>query len=153
MMRKIALLVSLTAFAFGCGGGKDSVTAKDPSGLTSEQIDADPLALLPGSAVVLAVVDARAFYKSSSVGPQVALIAEKLVPIGDEAGFSPSRDVDRVTVAAYALSGADVAAVVGGRFDTAKIDLAAQNHTPTKGGGTITVSQYAGRTLYTVSGI
>src|SRR5215472_63651 len=147
------VVVAAAIALFGCGGSKDSVTAKDPSGLTPEQIDADPLALLPGSAVVLAVVDARAFYKSSSVGPQVALVAEKLVPIGDEAGFSPSRDVDRVTLAAYALSGADVAAVVGGRFDGAKIDLAAQNHTPTKGGGTIVASQYAGRTLYTVSGI
>ncbi len=136
-----------------CGGSKDSVTPHGPSDLTPEQIDSDALALLPGSAVVLAVADARAFYQSGNVGSQIAQISEKLVPLGDEAGFSASRDVDKVTLAAYSMQGADVAAVVGGRFDTDKIDLAARNHTPTKSGGSIVSSQYAGRTLYTVSNV
>jgi hypothetical protein len=149
----LGFVVGLTIAGSSCGGAKDSVTPKVAGGLTADQIDADPLALLPGSAVILAGVDAQAFYKSGSVGAQLSGLAEKLAPIGDEAGFSPSRDVDRVTLGVYALEGADVAAVVSGRFDQAKIDQAASNHTPTKSGGPVTASQYAGRTLYTVSNI
>jgi hypothetical protein len=148
-----ALCLSLFLSVVGCGGSKDSVTPHTPGDLSADQIDADPLALLPGSAIVLAILDAKTFFQSGAVGAQVALIAQKLMPIGDEAGFSPSRDVDRVTIGAYALQGADVAAVITGRFDQSKIDLAAQNHTPTKSGGAIVASSYAGRTLYTVNNV
>jgi hypothetical protein len=121
--------------------------------LTAEQIDADPLALLPASAIVVASVDARAFYTSGSVGAQLEALSEQMVPLGDEAGFKASRDVDRVILGAYSTEGVDVAAVVVGRFDEAKIKSAAEGHAQTRAGGAIAQSQYAGRSVYTVANV
>jgi hypothetical protein len=147
-------IVAMAAASAGCGGSKDSVgVAHGPNDVNDAQIDADPMALLPSSPVVVASVDARAFFTSEGIGPQVARMSEKLIPIGDEAGFSASRDVDKVIAAAYSMQGVDVAAAISGRFDAQKIDQAAQAHTPTKGGGLIVSSQYAGRTLYTVNNV
>jgi hypothetical protein len=154
MMRACALAgtVALASLAsMGCGGGKDSVTAKTSNDLTAEQIDGDALALLPGSALAVANVDARAFYGSNTLGGQIGKITEKLLPIGEEAGFVPSRDIDRVVAATYSLQGIDVAAVVTGRFDKDKISKLAQNHTPAKNGGMVVESTYAGRTLFTIN--
>jgi hypothetical protein len=61
--------------------------------------------------------------------------------------------VDRVTFASYSYQGIDVAAIVIGRFDSAKIKLVASSQTPTKGGGALVVSQYAGRDVYTVNNV
>jgi hypothetical protein len=152
-MRKLALFLFLAALvALGCGSStKDGVTLRSPDGTTD--VDADPLALLPGSAVVLGAADAKAFFASGVVGAQMAQLTEKLVPIGDEAGFKPSRDVDKVYVGVYALQGADVAGVLVGRFDEEKIRKAAEAHVQVKGGGALVASPYAGRTLYTVSNV
>jgi hypothetical protein len=113
----------------------------------------DALALLPGGAIAVGTVDARAFYGSQTFGADLAKMTEKYMPIGPEAGFQASRDVDRVTFASYAYSGLDVAAVVVGRFDEAKIKQAAATHAQTKGGGVIVASQYTGRDVYTVSNV
>ncbi len=147
-----ALFFLSTAVACG-GGNKDTVTAHVAGELTPAQIDADPLALLPGDALGLASVDARAFYGSKSLGPQIAQLGEKFIPLGDEAGFSAARDVDRVSVATYSTQGADACAVVSGKFDQEKIALVAKNHTPTKTGGLLVESTYGGRTLYTVNNV
>jgi hypothetical protein len=111
-------------------------------------LDADPLALLPSAAVVVANVDARLIFEKSSVGDQIAAIANKLVPLGDEGGFSASRDVDRVVIASYATGGLDVAAVLSGRFDPSKIAAA----TKSQNGAAIVRGAYAGRPTYTVGG-
>jgi hypothetical protein len=139
------------ACATACGGGNAGVHASTP--LTPDQIDADPLALLPGSAAVVATIDAHAFYASGSVGSEVAELSERLVPIGDEAGFKASRDVDRVVLGTYSSAGVDVAAVVSGRFDESKIRHAAEAHAQTHAGGLISESTYAGRSIYTVSDV
>jgi hypothetical protein len=152
MPRGWLLAVCLAASA-GCGGGNAGVHPVTPTALTAEQIDADPLALLPGSATVVATVDARAFYASGSVGSQVAALSEQLIPIGDEAGFKASRDVDHVVLGTYASEGLDLAAVVSGRFDEAKIKQAAEAHTQTHAGGLIAESLYAGRNVYTVNDV
>ncbi len=150
MGRALYLVAALAAAA--CGGSQDSVSpAHGPNDVTAEQIDADPLALLPSSAALLVRVDAASFYKSSSLGSSVAALSDRLLPIGEEAGFLASRDVDQVTAAAYSMQGADVAAVIKGRFDRERIEKAVANHTPTRGGGVIVSSTYAGRNLYTVN--
>jgi hypothetical protein len=142
------------SLVIACGGSKDSVgVAHGANDVTEAQIDADPMALLPSSPVIVASVDARAFFASGGVGAQVGQMAEKLMPIGEEAGFSASRDVDKVIAATYSMQGADVAAAISGRFDVAKIEKAAQSHTPTKSGGLLVSSEYAGRTLYTVNNV
>ncbi len=151
------MLIGTLSAAFGssgCGGAKDSVgLAQGANDMNDQQIDADPLALLPSSAVVITSLDARAFVTSPTLGPQVAQMIEKLVPIGEEAGFSASRDVDRVVAAGYSMQGADIAAVVSGRFDATKIAAAAESHTQTKGGGLLVASSYAGRKVYTVNNV
>jgi hypothetical protein len=114
------------------------------------QIDGDAIALLPASPALVASFDARAFYTSGS-GQTVGPLVDMLLPVGNESGFVASRDVDRVTLGVYLAQGADVAAVVVGRFDAAKIDQAAQSHAPTRSGGFIAQSQYTGHTLYTTS--
>ena len=142
------LLLSLVTLA-GCGGG-DKTDAKSP---TAEPAMDDALSLLPGSAIAVGTVDARAFFSSQTFGADLAKLVEKYVPIGAEAGFQASRDVDRVTFASYSYQGIDVAAIVIGRFDSAKIRLVAANQTPIKNGGTLVVSQYTGRDVYTVNNI
>ncbi len=145
----LALLLA-AASASACGG--KAPDAKDVT-TVAPAIDADPLALLPGSPVALVNVDARAFYDSGSYGAQLAQLSEQLLPIGAESGFVASRDVDRATLGSYSTQGVDVAAVLRGRFDSAKIEQAAKSGTATKAGVPIVASQYAGRTLYTVSNV
>ncbi|CAN5737948.1 hypothetical protein BH11MYX4_BH11MYX4_06900 [soil metagenome] len=149
LLISLASLASLTlAAAPGCGG--DKIDVKSP---TAEPAMDDALSLLPGSAIAVGTVDARAFFSSQTFGADLAKLVEKYVPIGTEAGFQASRDVDRVTFASYSYQGIDVAAIVIGRFDSAKIKLVAANQTPTKSGGTLVVSQYTGRDVYTVNNI
>jgi len=133
----------------GCGGG-DKTDVKSPS---AEPGMDDALSLLPGNAIAAGTVDARAFFSSQTFGADLAKLVEKYVPIGAEAGFQASRDVDRVTFASYSYQGIDVAAIVIGRFDSAKIKQIATNQTPTKSGGTLVISQYTGRDVYTINNI
>jgi hypothetical protein len=103
--------------------------------------DADPLALVPGAALAVASVDAHAMYASGSIGATVSSYTDALVPLNDAtAGFQASRDVDRVVLAAYASTDADVAVVLTGRFDVDKIAAA----TATKTGAPIVRGAYLG---------
>jgi len=150
-LRVVCLSVALlgsTLLVSACGGDKNE--AKSPE---KEVAMDDALALLPGSPIAVGTVDARAFFGSATFGAELAKLVEKYVPIGQEAGFQASRDVDRVTYASYSYQGIDVAAIVIGRFDSAKIKQVAQNQTPTKGGAPLVVSSYAGREVYTVNNI
>ncbi|MDB4935615.1 MAG: hypothetical protein JWP87_2587 [Labilithrix sp.] len=142
------LLVSMVVLV-GCPS-KEATEAKSPAGEPGMD---DALSLLPGNAIAAGTVDARAFFSSQTFGADLAKIVEKYVPIGAEAGFQASRDVDRVTFASYSYQGIDVAAIVIGRFDSAKIKQVAAAQTPTKNGGTLVASQYAGRDVYTVNNI
>jgi hypothetical protein len=147
-----AVAVALTVTAAACGGGsKDTVTPKTAEAV--RPIDDDPVALLPSGPMVLAKVDAKAMFTSGSVGGQLGQIAERLVPIGDEAGFKASRDLETTYVAGYSLTGADVAAVLRGTFDEDRIKQLAAAHTAAKAGGAIVASEYGGRTLYTVNNV
>ncbi len=141
MLRWILLLAVCLLLA--CGG-----KGANSGGENKLDLDSDPLALLPGSAVIVANVDARTLWDSTTVGPQLGAIADRLVPLGDDAGFEAKRDVDRVVLASYATGGVDVAAVVSGRFDTAKLEAA----TKTKGGATVTTTMYAGRATHAAGG-
>lgn len=139
----LALSVSLVP---ACGGKKEEAKAVEKKASYD-----DAFALLPGSPILLGTVDARQFFGSQTFGAQLAQTVEKLVPVGQEAGFSAARDVDRVTFASYAYQGLDVAAVVVGRFDEAKIKQAAASGSASRSGLPIVTSQYAGRDVYTVA--
>jgi hypothetical protein len=141
MHRCIFLLAVCLLFA--CGG-------KGPTagGENNVDLDSDPLALLPGSAVIVANIDARSLWDSATVGPQLAAIADRLVPLGEDVGFEAKRDVDRVVLASYATGGMDVAAIVSGRFDEARLEAA----TKTKGGAPVTTTMYARRATHAAGG-
>lgn len=145
MHRWILILATCAAvlFCLGCGGKGAST-----GGENKIDLDSDPLALLPGSAVIVANIDARSLWDSTTVGPQLGAIADRLVPLGDDVGFEAKRDVDRVVLASYATGGIDVAAIVSGRFDEAKLGAA----TKTKSGGAVTKTMYAGRATYAAGG-
>jgi hypothetical protein len=152
-MNRRASLISLLAvvclaLAVGCGGNKPDT--KNPE--KANPMD-DAFALLPGNAIAVGTVDARAFFGSQTFGAELTKLVEHYLPVGQEAGFQASRDVDRVTFASYSYQGVDAAAVIIGRFDEAKIKQAAAQHTQTKGGGYLVASQYAGRDVYTINNI
>jgi hypothetical protein len=135
------LACGLVAWALvACGKGPNV------GGDSRGDLDGDPLALLPGSAVVVANLDARAIFDNATVGAPVAAIAARFVPLGDDAGFQASRDVDRITLGSYATGAVDVVAVIRGRFDTEKIAAA----TKAANGADIVRGLYGGRTIYTV---
>ena len=124
------LFVLLTVLVLACGDEK-----KVPRTPTVDSGMDDALALLPGSAIAVGTVDARTFFSSPTFGAELAKLVEKYLPIGQEAGFQASRDVDRVTFASYAYQGIDAAGIIIGRFDDAKIKQVVAQHTPTRGGG------------------
>lgn len=143
-MRRLIALVALLALAlWGCG------EAKAPPAPPPLDLDSDPIKLLPGSVVAIANLDARALFASKSLGPAVARLADSFVLFGADAGFETKRDVDRVVVGAYTTTGADVAAIVSGRFDGDKIDAAKESRT----GDPIVRGTYAGRTTYAIGAV
>jgi hypothetical protein len=117
-----------------------------------KEIDSDPIALLPSGPIVVANVDAKAFFASPSFGPQLAQQVERYATLPPEAGFQASRDVDRVVVGLYSMQGADAAAVMMGRFDAAKLKQFAATGGQTARGQLVT-TQYAGRDVYTVANV
>ena len=158
----LAVLGTIAAAACGGSGAEQPkptlATASGqaqarPPAVTAEMMEKDPLALFPAGALGMFAIDMHAFYASASTGPTAAKVAEKYFPIGAEAGFSPSRDLDRVTAGVYSMQGADGLATLVGRFDAAKIQQLADSKTQLHGGGLLVASQYAGRTLYTVADV
>lgn len=141
MPRALVLVALLALVALVACGGKDAATPVE----AKLDLDSDPLALLPSSAVVVANLDAKAMFASASVGSQLGALADSLLPLGPEAGFDAKRDVDRVVLGGYTSTGADTVAIVSGRFDVAKIGATTQSRT----GVTIVHAMYAGRDTYT----
>jgi hypothetical protein len=129
----------LCVAALACGKGANT------GGEKKLDIDADPLALLPGSAVVIANLASRAMFDSGPVGAEMAAAAVKLAPLGEQAGFDATHDVDRIALASYATGGIDVVVVLSGRFNESKIEAA----TTTTSGAPITRGTYAGRATHT----
>lgn len=143
------LIVLLSVLFVACGGNKD----EGPKTPKADSNMDDAFALLPGNAIAVGSVDARVFFGSKSFGSELTKLVEKYLPIGQEAGFQASRDVDRVTFASYSYQGIDAAAIVIGRFDEPKIKQVVAQKTPLKGGGVLVASQYAGRDVYTINNV
>src|SRR5690349_9191959 len=102
--------VAAISMVLGCGGSNaneqpklvtppPSVTAQVPP----ESLEKDPLVLFPGGALGMFTIDLKAFYGSQSTGAIAAQVAEKYFPVGAEAGFSASHDLDRVTGGIYSM--------------------------------------------------
>lgn len=145
-LRTLALAASIFATVAACGGKPDANSASN----AAKTVDSDPLALLPGTPIVVAVVDAKAFFGSAAVGQQAGALVQQYLPIGPDV-FVASRDLERVTCGAYSMQGADVACVLTGTFDEAKIKQAAfVRAQPVQGRpGLLVASQYAGKDVFT----
>jgi hypothetical protein len=136
------LAAAALTFAWIASSCKGASTA----GSGEADLDGDPLVLVPESAVVVARFDARAIFDNGAIGAPLAALAARFVPLGDDAGFQAARDVDKLLVLSFATGGVDAAAVLGGRFDVARISAA----TKTAGGAAIVRGVYAGQPTYTV---
>ncbi|HEX6766428.1 MAG TPA: hypothetical protein VF103_13140, partial [Polyangiaceae bacterium] len=117
-----ALLVGVTT---ACGA-KDDVIVKTGADkkLSDQQIDGEPVALLPGSAVGIAYIDARKLV-ASPFGSKILAVTERRMPLPASAGFDPKRDLEALWIGFYSMQGADVAGVAIGTFDRQKIEAAA----------------------------
>ncbi len=137
----------------GCAKTEDVIvhTAEGKEKTTAE-IDADPLALLPGGAITVGVLDAAALF-SSQFGERLLEVSRRRAPLPESAGFDPKRDLTRVYFGVYTMQGADVAGVALGNFDQKRIEAAADGTQKTPLGVPVTKSSYAGRTLYTADSV
>jgi hypothetical protein len=140
-------LMAVALLLLSCGGSKPG--ANVPT--AEKNIEDDPLGLLPAPAIAVAVLDAKALFANPSFGKDFAAFVEKFTPVGEEVGFKASRDLDQLTLATYSLQGIDVLGVMHGTFDPQKIKDYAAKHGPVKSGGTMVVSNYAGKDIYTVN--
>jgi hypothetical protein len=145
------LLALLALVLFACGGKK--VPEPNAASSAPKTLDSDPLALFPNGAIAIARVDSKALFAAGGSGAAVVKLAERFVPIGDEAGFSAARDLDALYIGSYSIQGVDGLSVLVGRFDAAKIQNAADKKTQLKGGGILVPSPYAGKTIYTANNV
>ena len=141
------LWLALTA-ALACGQKEDIIVeTADGVEVTAEQIDSDPWALLPGSAVGWVRVDTQAMF-ASAFGQRLRQIAEARVPLPPSAGFEPNRDLTALHIGLYSMQGADFAAVATGRFNRAAIEKAADGTSTTPLGAPLVKQKYSKWTLY-----
>jgi len=140
--------LSLSVFVSACSHQGDSlVLAGDGTRMSAEEIDRDPLALLPGGALGLAYVDAQEAYKSQ-MGASFASFTAAALPLGPDANFDARRDVTKAFIGFYSLQGVDVAAVIQGNFDPDAIKSSVSKGSPTMLGAPLTKLSYAGNDLY-----
>ncbi len=160
MSRRLVSLFALSILSL-CTSVLVACGRKGPSAADAAKsaADADPLSLLPGSAIFVATLDVHAMYANASVGPAIASFADPLLPLGPDTGFDASRDVDRLVLGGYAGNQADMAVVLSGRFDVDKIAASTQSKSgapfvkatyagfPTSTAGIITIAPLTARTL------
>jgi hypothetical protein len=146
---RTAAIAMCLVLGVGCAKNNDVIvkTGADKK-LTDAQIDGDPVALLPGSAVGVAYVDARKLF-ASPFGTRILAVTERRMPLPAAAGFDPKRDLEALWIGLYSMQGADVAGVAIGTFDRQKIEAAADGTQKTPLGVPVTKSTYSGHALYT----
>jgi hypothetical protein len=151
---QVLFALALSSAVCGCrhNQGDSLVVTGDGTRLSSEAIDADPVALLPSGPIVMFWVDAPAFF-ASPFGTEIARVVTKDFPLGPEAGFSAARDIKKVVGGLYSMAGADIVAVVAGDFRPELIRAAAEQKAVGPTGKPLTHSQYAGNDLYTAGNV
>ncbi|HEX6765496.1 MAG TPA: hypothetical protein VF103_08470, partial [Polyangiaceae bacterium] len=147
LLRTVVVAGAL-ALVGACAGHDDVIVKTGADKKVSDaQIDAEPVALLPGSAVAVAYVDARKLF-ASPFGARVLGVAERRMPLPASAGFDPKRDLEALWIGLYSMQGADVAGVAIGTFDRQKIEAAADGTQKTPLGIPVTKTTYSGHALY-----
>jgi hypothetical protein len=151
LLRAAALAATLALGSGGCASTPPGVIVNGGR-VDDAVIDRDPLALLPGGVIALGYLDATALLRSP-IGPDVAALAQRLLPLGPESGFDARRDVVSIWGGAYSMQGVDFCAVVQGTFDPVAIRRAAEVGAVTALGAPLVKSSYAGNELYTSDNI
>lgn len=147
MSRALGLVLA-AALSVACSKKEDVIiAAADQVHVSDADIDRDPVALLPGSAIGIVHVDAPALFRSE-FGQHLRQIAQARVPLPPSAGFEPTRDLAALYVGLYSMQGVDVAGVAIGTFDPQAIERAADGTTLTPLGAPLVKTTYARRTLY-----
>ncbi|HEU4412477.1 MAG TPA: hypothetical protein VFS43_44960 [Polyangiaceae bacterium] len=142
----LVLALALGAGA-GCSKKGPAVVKNAERPATDDDIDREPLALLPAGAVLVGRLDAHAL-SSSSLGPKAQRAFEAVAPIAPAAGFAADRDLESVVAAAYSVQGADVAVVARGSFEPAAFDRAVEKGALGPYGTPWVKGEHAGRTVY-----
>jgi hypothetical protein len=149
----LAGVASLLLSIAGCAKQEDVIVhTGEGKAKTASEIDADALALLPGGAITVGVLDAQALF-ASQFGDKLLEVSKRRAPVPDAAGFDPKRDLTKVYFGVYSMQGADVCGVALGKFDPKKIEAAADGIQKTPLGVPVTKSTYAGRALYTADSV
>lgn len=144
-----ALLCCLPALGLlttGCPKDEEVIT-KTGEDAKPTDVDADPMALLPSGAVGMLVVDAKVMF-ASDFGQRMERIFSERAPVPPSAGFDPKRDLEKLYIGFYSMTGLDVAAAATGTFNPAAIEAAADGVTNTPLGAPLVKQTYAGKTLY-----
>jgi hypothetical protein len=133
---------------------KDEIIVKTADGraLTADEVDRDPLSLLPGDAVGLGYLNAKELYRAD-FGGRIKSLGPKFLPIPAAANFDPARDLNSIYWGLYSMQGIDTVAVASGTFDAPAIERAAGGGQLTPLGVPLVKSSYAGRILYTARNI
>lgn len=155
MMRRrvLATLATLGLALAGCAKTEDVIVhTGQGKEKTAVEIDSDPLALLPGGAITVGVLDTEALF-ASQFGDKLLEVAKRRAPVPDAAGYDPKRDLKKAYFGVYSMQGADVAGVALGTFDPRKIEAAADGIQKTPQGVPVTKTTYAGRSLYTADSV
>lgn len=155
MIRRVALLAlgALGLTLAGCPKKEDVIVhTGQGKEKTAVEIDSDPLALLPGGAITVGVLDTQALF-ASQFGDKLLEVARRRAPVPEAAGFDPKRDLKTAYFGVYSMQGADVAGVALGTFDPKKIEAAADGIQKTPLGVPVTKTTYAGRALYTAESV
>ncbi|MCS6902371.1 MAG: hypothetical protein NZX77_21730, partial [Polyangiaceae bacterium] len=143
----LALVLALPLVFSGCSKKESIVAVGGGKKLSAEEIDADPLALLPGGAVFVWQVDAQALLHSS-LGPSTLRTTQTLVPLTPEMNFDPKRDLKRLYGAGYSMQSADVAMVAQGNFDLEAIKRVAERGGMSAAGRPFRKTSYGGNDLF-----
>ncbi|HYP88674.1 MAG TPA: hypothetical protein VEQ59_10980 [Polyangiaceae bacterium] len=155
MMRRHAML-ALGAFGLAlsaCAKTEDVIVhTGQGKEKTTQQIDSDPLALLPGGAITVGVLDMEALF-ASQFGDKLLAVTKRRAPVPEAAGYDPKRDLKKAYFGTYSMQGADVSGVAIGNFDPQKIEAAADGVQKTPLGVPVTKTTYAGRALYTADSV
>lgn len=145
----VATLASLAPLGCSSGGELTPIVGQNVDAAT---IDKDPIALLPSAPILFGYVDTATLFQTS-LGPDVANVVTKILPLGPESNFDPKRDVTRIYAGIYAMQGADFAAVIQGNFDVDAIKRAMDAKAITMNGAPVVKSKYAEQDLYTVQNL
>lgn len=154
--RRLAVALLAAAVVVGTTGGcrhrELIIKTADGRKLRADDIDQDPLALLPGGAIGIVYLDAQALY-ASPFGQGVLALAQRHAPVPAAANYDPKRDLVKAYVGFYSMQGADFAGVATGTFDQAAIERAADGTQVTPLGVPVVQSTYANRKLYTAANL